>query len=78
LDTEPLATLAANPVKTNKQIDLLWIARGTEHIAMKGAKTLHGALEQAKIDHTFLETAGAHHWRIWRRYLRDLAPLLFK
>jgi enterochelin esterase-like enzyme len=77
-DTEPLATLAANPAKTNKQIDLLWIACGKEDTAMKGAKTLHTALEQAKIEHTFLETAGAHHWRVWRRYLRDLAPLLFK
>ena len=45
---------------------------------MKGAKTLHSALDQAKIEHTFLETEGAHHWRIWRRYLRDLSPLLFK
>ena len=77
-DAEPLATLAANPAKANKQIDLLWIACGKEDTAMKGAKTLHSALEQAKIVHTFLETEGAHHWRVWRRYLRDLAPLLFK
>ena len=71
-ETEPLATLAANPAKTNKQIDLLWIACGKEDTAMKGAKTLHAALDQAKIEHTFLETEGAHHWRVWRRYLRDL------
>ena len=45
---------------------------------MKGAKALQTALEQAGIKHTFLETEGAHHWRVWRRYLRDLAPLLFK
>ena len=78
VDTEPLATLAANPAKANKQIDLLWIACGKEDTAMKGAQTLHHALEQAGIEHTFLETDGAHHWRVWRRYLRDLAPLLFK
>jgi len=30
-------------------------------------KTLHHALEQAGIEHTFLETEGAHHWRVWRR-----------
>jgi enterochelin esterase family protein len=77
-DTEPLATLAADPVKANKLIDLLWIACGQEDAAMKGAKSLHGALEQAGIRHTFLETEGAHHWRVWRRYLRDLSPLLFK
>jgi S-formylglutathione hydrolase FrmB len=44
----------------------------------QGAKTLHHALEQAGIEHTFLETEGAHHWRVWPRYLRDLVPLLFK
>jgi enterochelin esterase family protein len=77
-DTKPLSTLAADPTKANKQIDLLWIACGKEDTAMKGAKTLHTALQQAGIEHTFLETDGAHHWRVWRRYLRDLAPLLFK
>jgi enterochelin esterase family protein len=77
-DTEPMASLAANPAKANKLIDLLWIACGRDDGALEGAKTLHQALEQAGIEHTFLETEGAHHWRVWRRYLRDLAPLLFK
>jgi enterochelin esterase family protein len=77
-DGDPIAALAANPAKANKSIDLLWIACGKEDAAMKGAMTLHRALEQAGIEHTFLETEGAHHWRVWRRYLRDLAPLLFK
>jgi enterochelin esterase-like enzyme len=77
-DTEPMASLAANPARANKLIALLWIACGNEDAALKGAKTLHQALEQAGIKHTFVETDGAHHWRVWRRYLRDLAPLLFK
>ena len=77
-DPEPLATLAANPAKANKLIDLLWIACGKDDTALKGASTLHLALEKAGVKHTYLETEGAHHWRVWRRYLRDLAPLLFK
>ena len=64
--------------KANSQIRLLWIACGKDDAAMKGARTLHEALDKAGIEHTFLETAGAHHWRVWRRYLRDLAPLLFR
>jgi enterochelin esterase family protein len=75
---EPLATLTASPARTNQQIDLLWIACGTEDSAMTGAKALHDTLTTAGIEHTFLATEGAHHWRVWRRYLRDLAPLLFK
>jgi enterochelin esterase family protein len=76
--TDPVAALAADPAKANKQIDLLWIACGKEDAAMKGAAQLHEALGKAGIEHTFLETEGGHHWRVWRRYLRDLAPLLFK
>ena len=75
---DPVAALAADPAKANKQIDLLWIACGKEDAAMKGAMALHEALGKAGIEHTFLETEGAHHWRVWRRYLRDLAPVLFK
>jgi enterochelin esterase-like enzyme len=75
---DPVAALAADPGKANKQLDLLWIACGKDDAAMKGASALHEALGKAGIKHTFLETEGAHHWRVWRRYLRDLAPLLFK
>ena len=77
-DGEPIASLAANRDKTNALIDLLWIACGKDDTALKGANALHQSLEQAGIEHTYLETEGAHHWRVWRRYLRDLAPLLFK
>jgi len=76
--SDPIAPLAADPAKTNKRIDLLWIACGKDDAAMKGARTLDEALRKAGIEHTFLETEGAHHWRVWRRYLRDLAPLLFR
>jgi enterochelin esterase family protein len=75
---DPVAALAADPARANEQIDLLWIACGKDDAAMKGAAALHEALGKAGIEHTFLETEGAHHWRVWRRYLRDLAPLLFK
>jgi enterochelin esterase family protein len=75
---DPVAALAADAAKANRELDLLWIACGKDDAAMKGAAALHEALGKAGIEHTFLETEGAHHWRVWRRYLRDLAPLLFK
>ena len=75
---DPIAPLGSDPVKANALIDLLWIACGRDDAAMKGAKALHEALDKAVIEHTFVETEGAHHWRVWRRYLRDVAPLLFK
>ena len=30
------------------------------------------------VQNTFLETEGAHTWMVWRRYLNQLAPLLFR
>jgi enterochelin esterase-like enzyme len=62
---------------TSQSNGVLWIACGKEDAAMKDAAALHQALGKAGIEHTFLETEGAHHWRVWRRYLRDLSPLLF-
>jgi enterochelin esterase family protein len=75
---DPIAPLAANPALVNKQLKLLWIACGTEDSAMAGARSTHEALQKAGIQHSFVETEGAHHWRVWRRYLRDVAPLLFR
>jgi enterochelin esterase-like enzyme len=75
---DPIAPLAANLAAANKQLKLLWIACGVEDTAMAGARSTHEALQKAGIQHVFLETDGAHHWRVWRRYLRDVAPLLFR
>ncbi|MDA1275842.1 MAG: alpha/beta hydrolase-fold protein [Verrucomicrobia bacterium] len=77
-DTEPMKTLAADPKKANEMLDLLWIACGKDDFAMTGARTLSETLTKAGIKHMFVETEGAHHWRVWRRYLRDVSPLLFR
>jgi enterochelin esterase-like enzyme len=69
-ETEPLATLTANAARSNKLIDLLWIACGREDTAVKGARSLHETLEQSGIEHTCLKTDGAHHWRVWRPFGR--------
>jgi enterochelin esterase family protein len=75
---DPIAALATNAAVANKQLKLLWIACGVEDTAMAGARNTHAALQKAGITHTFVESEGAHHWRVWRRYLRDVAPLLFR
>jgi enterochelin esterase family protein len=75
---DPIAPLAANAAAANKQLKLLWIGCGVDDTAMKGARETHEALQKAGIQHTFVESEGAHHWRVWRRYLRDVSPLLFR
>ena len=34
-------------------------------------------LSQHDVKFTFRESDGAHTWMVWRRYLNELAPLLF-
>ncbi len=77
-DSKLIAKLAAEPEKINKETKLIWIACGRQDTAMKGAKALSDALTEAGIKHVFVQSEGAHHWRVWRHYLHDLAPLLFE
>ena len=57
---------------------LLWIGCGRDDFAFDGATAMSETLHEAGIEHTFVESEGGHHWRVWRRYLRDVAPILFK
>ena len=78
-DTAIIDALAADPEGTNEKLNLLWIASGVDdEIAITRSRELSAKLEEIGIDHTFVETEGAHHWRVWRRYLHEVAPLLFK
>ena len=76
-DVEPLKTLAADVAAANEQIDLLWIGCGRDDFAFAGASELSKSLDELKIEHTFHQSDGGHHWRVWRRYLHDLAPRMF-
>lgn len=72
------AALLADPEGTNKKLRLLWIGCGEQDFALAGAEAVSGALEKHKIRHTLRKTAGAHTWTVWRRYLAELVPLLFR
>ena len=62
----------------NKQWKLLWVGAGKDDFALPGSKTLDASLTKANIKHTFFIGEGRHEWVIWRHYLHDTAPLLFK
>jgi enterochelin esterase-like enzyme len=77
-NAEPIATLAKDVEGTNKKLDLLWIGCGRDDGLFGSAKGTSDALKLVGINHIFRETDGAHHWRVWRRYLNEIAPQLFK
>jgi enterochelin esterase family protein len=70
--------LVESPKTANKDLRLLWIGCGSNDGALAASKRLSEFLNAHGVTHTFRETAGAHTWMVWRQYLHEIAPLLFK
>jgi enterochelin esterase family protein len=68
-----------NPEIANKQFKLLWVGVGKDDgLTGPGDKAFAETLQKHGIKHTFALTDGRHEWTVWRQYLRDVAPLLFR
>jgi enterochelin esterase-like enzyme len=68
-----------DPSALNKQFKLFWMAVGKDDtLTGPGDRALAQAFEQAGIRHQFKLTDGRHEWTVWRHYLNEVAPLLFK
>ena len=72
------ARLIGHASEANSKLKLLWIGCGTEDALFAPAKNFSEWLTANNIKHTFRETSGAHTWMVWRRYLNEVAPLLFR
>ena len=71
----------ADPAAFKKKVRVLWLGVGTaEPERMReGIRRLHASLEEAKIEHVYVESPGTdHEWQTWRRNLQDFAPRLFR
>jgi enterochelin esterase family protein len=64
--------------KSNRQLQLLWIACGTDDHLIEINRHLRAWLASKSIKHADIETPGAHTWMVWRRNLTEFAPLLFR
>jgi enterochelin esterase-like enzyme len=63
---------------TNARLKLLWIGCGKQDGLMARSQALSELLKSHKIKHTMMETEGRHNYAVWRKYLAEVAPLLFK
>jgi enterochelin esterase family protein len=70
--------LLADPAAMNKQLRLLFMSCGTEDPRIDAMTQATRDLQARKINVTFRTYAGEHEWKVWRRSLADLAPLLFR
>jgi enterochelin esterase family protein len=57
---------------------LLWIACGRDDFLLDRNTEFVGWLESRKIAHTWTVTDGGHEWPIWRGYLAEILPQLFR
>jgi len=62
----------------NAQLRLLWIACGRQDGLIGLNRKLVEWLKAKGVQCTWTETPGGHSFTLWRRYLADLAPLLFQ
>ena len=72
------ADFPALDLQANAQLRLLWIACGTDDHLIDVNRKFRDWLKSKGIEHTDIETPGAHTWMVWRRNLASFAPLLFQ
>ncbi len=59
-------------------VKLYWTGVGDTDFAKDGTKGLHQALEAAKVPTAYKEIPGNHYWFLWRNFLADFAPRIFR
>ena len=72
------ASLIAEPKAANQKLRLLWIGCGKEDGVFAASKSFSDFLNAHGITHAFHASSGAHTWMVWRRYLHEISPLLFR
>ena len=75
---EAVATALEHPKQTRRQLKLLWIGVGRDDFLRQRNETFVAQLKAKGIPHEWVPTAGNHSWPIWRDYLANLAPKLFR
>jgi len=62
----------------NKQLKLVWIAIGKDDYLVPSDRKFIDWLKSKRIVFEYKETEGVHSYQVWRRYLTEFVPLLFK
>jgi enterochelin esterase-like enzyme len=62
----------------NANLKYFWVACGKADFLFQRNEEFHAALEKGGIKHTYAVTDGDHSWPIWREYLAQFAPKLFR
>lgn len=75
---DAVSAALGNAAQTNKRLKLLWIACGKDDFLIQRNEDFIATLKEKGVRHDWVKTDGAHTWPVWRNYLADFAPKLFK
>jgi enterochelin esterase-like enzyme len=76
--TNSLAAGLEDATGLNRDLKLFWIACGKDDFLFKRNNDFDALLTAKGIHHDYIQTDGAHAWPVWRRYLVEFAPKLFR
>jgi enterochelin esterase family protein len=63
---------------TNAKIRTLWIGCGRQDSLFGRSQGLSDLLAKNQVKHVFYPTDGVHNYTVWRKYLAEFAPMLFR
>jgi enterochelin esterase family protein len=72
------AKVLAEPALINRQFHVFWVGVGNQDPVLESNRALRKVLENRGIRHIGVESEGGHFYPVWRRYLSEVAPLLFR
>ncbi len=67
-----------HPEAVNKHLKLLWIACGQKDFLFQRNEECDRLLKEKGVRHEYVVTEGDHSWPVWRRYLTEFTPKLFR
>jgi enterochelin esterase-like enzyme len=67
-----------DPQATNARLKVLWIGCGQQDSLFPRSRNLSELLTQHEIKHTFRAIDGVHNYTVWRKFLAEYSPLLFR
>src|SRR6185503_13279094 len=76
--TNSIMAALNNAEAVNRDLKLFWIACGKKDFLFQRNGEFIALLKSKGIRHEFVETEGDHSWPVWRRYLTEFAPKLFR
>lgn len=70
--------VVANPKDINAKLRVFWIGCGKQDGLFERSQKLSEQLTARQIKHTFRPSEGEHVFKVWRLYLSEFVPLLFR